>query len=676
MNAVRAEVLRILALTTRSRQLWWLAVATVILPAVGSYFLARFEGAPPLPDVAVWFAVVPFTPLIWAMAGVRWAETDQSHAAGALRGAWGTSRLSVWAAQLLTVAGLGLVGGLLSTLVMVLAVPAWRMGANAAAQAGAAWLVLSFAYSLMLTWGLVAAALVEGMWGTVLAMTLPVAGLLSDFIVGALALQPSSVVGPALLASFFATGPWGYFVNKASAIWGFGPYQAAVSWTSLTMGALIVLGTCTVVWRQLGGTRAVRIALLSAACLTAAATFLTGVQVAEVSTPSPVPSIPAGAAALGQARAERVRLSLAGASGIRAVAVLWPKAPGLRAVWLNPRLRVISFKVGGHPLRYRRSPAGWLSFAKETAPITISYAGNPLTVSRTYQGYPAVSSFVSAAGASLTAGSFYPVPSGTVAQPLHPPVLRFGLSVQGAGDLTVLSNLGPLRDGATRWRQTTGAKLVAGTLKATSMPGFTLWAGPSGASAWASRIWVPRYYPANFLGLLEAQTRAKSGSAAVVAVPWGALSTSLVALGNPNPVLAPGAYPAPTEMPGVFGFFQGLGQGYASVAVNWLGNADLLAQWAEWTPAWYDSGNRLGLPYPAVQLPAATALSAVTSWDFINGPVPPLNWTGSLLRRLTSVPKAERPAYLAALRRLLQGGAWPTWAEINRLAAEFGPAAP
>lgn len=686
MTVLRVEFDRLRLQIARTSLRWWLIIV-VVAPGAGAALINVLMGPMPLLDYAVWVEVIPLAPLFWAFTGLRWAESDQRAATGALKGAWPVSPWTVWIADFLLFGGLALASSLLTLFVLFVLVPAWRTGPlpALAGQAGAAWLVLASGSLLMAVWGAAVGTFLEGAWAGVLALAAPVAGFLANLVVGVATLAPTTIAArqaatATVATSFVSTTPWGFLVDKANDIWGFGPYQGTAD--ALLAGIVLttLFGISAIVGRQYGWARRGR-ALVPALALGAVALAgVVGVRTAAVNRftalPHPIQR------ATGGARQELVQVHMKGAGGIAVRTTVWPDPQGLTGLWLDPSLILRGLMANGHSVSFQRTPSGWILFPRESQALTLSYAGNPLATGKNSSyPLPVVTNFANANGALLTVGGWYPLTPEEAAHPEHPPVMRFGLGVTGLGPWQAVSNLGKVTPGHTAWRKTTGLELIAGTLEPSAFPGFTVWTGPTEAWVWDSSTWdvtvgrdthggAYRYAFAQEARFLDAA--GVRGSVLLVGLPWWAGPGPLLPLGNPNPGWPLVAYAvSTTPMPGTIGLASSAGTQYSNLG-NLLGGAALVSRWANWSPAWLETVGNERLP--AYQAPTVNFLEFVALW-WIG--VSPAVGTGNLdtqfSQAVSQVPAGRRIEVFGRFMKAVRNGHWPTWSEVHRLIGSGTP---
>ncbi len=350
-------------------------------------------------------------------------------------------------------------------------------------------------------------------------------------------------------------------------------------------------------------------------------------------------------------------------------AELWPKAGKISAVWLNPRLKVITLRSGTHALAWSRT-RGWIRFAGQARAIQLTYRGNPQTTVRSMEGNQPlfVGSFVSASGALLQAGAWYPLSTTEAHHPLHPPVEHFGLRVLAPQGLTTVSNVGVIRPNHTVWRASTGLSLVTGNLTASRLGALTIWSGPSTKSAWlnASKVSDPdggrhavhrldhSYWPDTISQLKRlARLTGDLHRAPLVALLWVQTPTFAPIAGNPNP-LAAAKQPPGMAGSGLLGLFSGMVNqpNYFSEFISPLA---VQAVWASISPRWLQM-NLGGLAAPRYQLPALTVMGTLQTWYRISGIV--------MDTPALSPPPGSLAAHLATLSGKARTSFWHEFVQV------------
>lgn len=652
-----------------------LAAAGVAVPVAAYWLVTAAEGGVPLASFAVLASVVPLSPLVWAVVGVRWASSDRRDSPQSFKVSWPASRLALTgagtAALLATGLGAGLAAALGLAAVLGTRYPdGWALSAGAVPLAA---LILGLADALMLAWGSAVGSVAPGRWAALVAIVLPVAGLAAGT-----ALPASSSSPDAGLAALLATTPWGWFVNKSNGAFGFGPYAAAFGWTAAGMALAVAAGAALAVGRTRRWTFPERPAAWALGALWAgslAATTLAALAAAPKAVPLPGPA--ALAKARGSALAsEQITVTFEPGGQITAAARIAAAGPGPVWLWLNPQLTVRSVTRAGQALAVRRRADGLLAIPGP-GPFTIRYAGTvtlgpnlipemhralaamlgtPLTV-------PNVLTAFSAPGSDLLpAGTWYPIPAADFAHPRQPAVMRLSVHVARAGSPppVLLSNLGRLDPGHTRQRTTTGAVLVGGAFVATALPGAQVWSGPVAALSWGQ-------LPPNTLGwstgyLAWEHAMGTSTRPMLVAEAWGPGACRMRGLGNPNPVEWD-RLQTPHQRDALVGVFSALEAPNANTAAM-APPAVAKNLWAQMSPRWAAIQAGFQLAIPAWQRPALMAMSS------LNNIASPLGLLWHVSASPTLFQHWSTPAdrsYFQGLRRLLRHG-WPTAANLTALA--------
>jgi hypothetical protein len=329
----------------------------------------------------------------------------------------------------------------------------------------------------------------------------------------------------------------------------------------------------------------------------------------------------------------------------------------------------------------RRLRDGWLVFVRQRRPLTVTYQGVPLTIDAgTYYHSPVVANFANGNGALLTMGGWYPLTPEERADSPRPPVIRYGLEVNGLGSWRAVSNLGMLPPQRVMWRRTTGLELVAGTLAIARCLGSSVLTGPVEAAVWRGNRWDMSFgrLSVNYRHLYAhvndfLKPSGLVGRGVVVALPWWAGPGALVPLGNPNP-LRPyvdyGTAGASTPMPGAIGLLSSAGNQYWNVGVL-LGGASMASRWAQWSPAWLSLGNSyLGNAPPRYQVPAIDFITdlqqgATLPMTLLLAPVP-LEGNNPLSQPLGSLQPARLHRLFDEFVGKVRHG-WPTWGALERL---------
>lgn len=688
MMVFQAEARRWGAQLLRRRLVWWLVVASGLVPLVGALLVAHFMGAPPLLTFAVWTAVVPVNPLLWIYAGLELGADDDPIEAGALKRAWPMSRPTVWLSQAFLTALLGVGGALFSIALLIIMVPAWHFGplGGVLAHGLAAGWVLASTNLVMLAWGMAWRALLPGIWSGLTALALPLIGFVSSFVFGAVQ-SSGHYVRLALFSSLWATDPWGYLVEKGTDIWGFGPYSAVAHRLVLLLVVGMLIGVGLALRQQLGASRRLRAGLIGSVLVGGAFVLSLAISIARLSQPS---SFPAASGALAQEslRQERVAVTVGIPAGIEASATVWPRRTGLNALWLNPHLEVLSIVVGKHRLSVHRSTSGWLYFPRTRRAVTVGYRGDPLQVAAG-GGLPAVSSFANGAGDLLMGGGWYPLTGQEVAHPNRPPIARYGLEVKNLGSGTVLTNVSHGTIRRTRWRTSTGLEVVAGRLTPVALPGMTLWSGAAASSLWRTDRWSPDANIPTDSGLIvsagrpslhqEADLLDPRRPATVIAIPWangtgvmepvGSSWGFLMALGNPNPLEASSPRFAET---GALGLLESMGKQYLQTGTA-FNVAEFVGLWSQWSPAWLAMGQWTALP--PYQRPAqAVVLTVENNWLYFPanigagafswgkfGTQHPPRW----FKPFAAISPTRQPLVWHRFVSLIHRGRWPTRAQLR-----------
>lgn len=682
MMRLAMEARRLGSSVLRTGVLYWLLAAVLVVPGAGAVLVSRTMGPPPLLGFAIWLAVAPVVPLVWVYIGMRLGEQDEPTRVGALKRAWPGSRGVFWLVDAVVTGAIALAAALLTTVCLVAVIPAWHEGGTGGvvSEAFLAIGVLGCTNALMLAWGRAWRSLLPGGWAGLVALLLPLGGFIGSFIVGsALPFPHASDPG---FTSLLATDPWGYFIQKGGDVWGFGAYAPlAYQMMAGLLGALAV-GTGIGIARQLGASRRMAAGMVVVGALMAGVLVLMTVEMTGLATLTARPTA-AASFRRQEARRELVRLTVGLSRGIAATATVWPGHSGLSALFLNPRLRVVAVRAGGHPVPYSRARSGWIRFSRALGPVSVSYEGDPLVVRESWDA-PVVASFANGSGAMLTGGGWYPLTGSVVAQPWKPPVLPYGLEVTNAGPGVALTNLGSGKAGV-HWQTTSGLVVYAGRFTPVKLPGMVLWSGPSASAVWAGNLWapfarVPTYGGHLYLSPGRPQLRQMfrffggRKAAIVVSLPWLAVPQAVTALGNPNTELGPAVDPAPNDtQSGTFGFLQSMGKTYANLAGGFA-NAEFSGLWPQWSPAWLmtDPRSLLGGAnrFPTYQRPAQGLFNIIElTWvGFAQWYSP---WPGNppawAVKLSTLPPTAGRRVWLR-FRRLVAHGRWPDWRQIQKLA--------
>ncbi len=652
-----------------------LAAAGVAVPVAAYWLVTAASGVIPLPSFAVLASVVPLSPVVWALAGVRWASLDRRDSPGSFRASWPASRLALTGAGTAALLATGLGAGLLAALglaaVLGIRYPAgWALSLGAVPLAA---LILGLPDAFMLAWGAVVGTVAAGRWATLLAIVLPVAGLAAGT-----ALPAGSSSPFAGLAPLMATTPWGWFVNKFNAAFGFGPYVAAFGWTATGTALPVAAGAAAAVGRARRWTLRERPAAWAVSLLWAgfvAAAALAALAKAPQAVPLP------GPAALAQARggalaSEQLTLTFEPGGRISAAARITAAGSGTVWLWLNPQLTVRSVARGAQVLAVRRRTDGLLALHGR-GPFTIRYAGTvtfgpnlipemhralaamlgtPLTI-------PNVLTAFSAPGSDLLpAGTWYPIPAADFAHPREPAVMRLAVHVARTGSPppVLLSNLGQLYPGHTRERTSTGVVLVGGQFVATALPGAQVWSGPTAALSW-------RQLPPNTLGWstgFQVWRRVMRTPArpVLVAEAWGPGASLMRGLGNPNPVEWDRLV-GPHQRDALVGVFTALEAPYSETA-SMAPPAVARNLWAQLSPRWAAIQGGMQLAIPPWQRPALSAMSSLNNIAPSVGIVWHVSASSTLFRHW---PTSAEQAYFQGLRRLLHHG-WPTAPNLTALA--------
>lgn len=684
MTLLGVEARRVGTAVLRTGIIWWLLAAVVVVPCAGAVIVSRTMGPPPLLEFAIWLAVAPLVPLLWVYAGMRLGEQDESTRVGALKRALPASRGVLWLTDAAVTSGIGVAGALLTTLCLVVAIPAWHAGGFGGVAAGSAWTigVLASTYGLMLVWGKAWRSLLPAGWSGPAAFLLPLFGFVASFMTGS-DTPFSRASDPVGFMNLLATDPWGYFIQKAGDIWGFGAYEPLALQVMVVLVVALLIGTGMATARQLGGSRRMTEGMAVGACLVVGVIVLMAGEITALATPSSAPTAWSSIRQQG-VRRELVHVMVGLSRGIRATATVWPGHAGLSALFLNPHLRVVAVRMGGRPVVYARRASGWIRFPDTHKPLSVSYEGDPLVVVRATGAEPVVSSFANGSGAMLTGGGWYPLSGEAVARPLNPPVLPYGLQVTDAGPGVAVTNIGAAAAGL-QWRTTTGLVVYAGRLTPVKLPGMVLWSGPSASAVWAGNFWAPMARDATDAGHLyfspgRPQLRAEfrffgGGSpATVVSLPWLAVPQTMAALGNPNTVLAPGIGPVPVDTAsGAFGFLTSMGRTYETLARAFAGQ-ELAGLWPHWSPAWIMTDPRSvtggDARFPAYQRPTLGLFSILeSSWVgfsqwYAPWPLQPPPWVVSL----SALPSSAGERVWRRFLPLVAHGRWPGWRQVKGLA--------
>lgn len=674
MMVFEAEARRWGAQLMRTRLVWWLVLASVVVPLLGALVVAHFMGPPPLVNFAVWVAVLPFCPFLWIYVGLQLVADDEPIEVGALKRSWSTGRLGVWMVQAAFTGLLGLGGAVVSTVVLTAAVPAWHSGplGGLLSHGLAAGLVFGSTNVLMLAWGMAWRALLPGVWSGMTAFALPLLGFLGNFVLGEIQWR-GGPLGRVIMTSVLVTDPWGYFVEKGTDVWGFGPYAALAHRTGLLMLVGMVLAVGVALWKQLGPSRRVRAVLVGTVVLAGALSWGVLEPMVGFSRVSATPSA-AGSLAHQGLRQEHVNLTVGLRDGIHATATVWPRSAGITALWLNPHLTIVRVSIGGRTVATRRTASGWLYVSRTHEAMTVQYQGNPVSVAGGFMA-PAVASFANGTGALLDGGGWYPLTGQEVAHPYRPPIARYGLQVTHRGPGTVLTNVGNGTSRKARWRMTTGLEVLAGRFTPVTLPGLTLWSGSTASSVWQSDRWSPNANIPTDSGLIvsagrpslrqEARLFAGSRRATVVSFPWWD-GVPLMALGNPNELrLSTFAWG-----PGALGLLQTMHKVYQQMGPE-LNSSELAGFWSQWSPTWLMPAQWTALPH--YQRPAqAVVLTMEQSWltfptyrpAFASGKfglqhIPPL------FNQLAAIPVYRRGPVWREFLTLVKRGQWPTWTTID-----------
>lgn len=679
MMVFEAEARRWGSQLMRTRLVWWLVLACIVVPVAGALLVAHFMGPPPLVNFAVWYAVIPFGPFLWIYVGLQLAAGDEPIEAGALKRAWSMSRLGLWGVQAALTGLLGVAGALVSTVVLTASIPAWHAGplGGVLGHGLAAGLVFGSTGVLMLAWGMAWRALVPGVWSGIAGFALPFIGLVGNFVLGEIQRTVQSVT-PVIWTSLLASDPWGYFTGKGTDVWGFGPYAAGAHRVVLLMLTEMVLALGLVLWKQLGASPRVRTGLMGTLLVVGALWWGVMGPIAALSRGNPQPSAPASLVNQGL-RQELVKLTVGFRWGIQVTATVWPRSSGITALWLNPHITVSRVTIAGRPVVVRRTSGGWLYFARTRAAMTVQYQGDPLRVIGS--GFPVVGSFANGTGVLLTGGGWYPLVGQQVARPDRPPIARYGLQVTNRGPGRVLTNVGEPNSQTTYWRTTTGLEVLAGRFTPVALPGMTLWSGSTASSVWGTDEWSPGANVATYVGHVymsagrpnlryEARFLANGLRAPVVSLPWStAVGPRLMALGNPNVVRQ--ATTVNAEGPGTLGLLESLGTTYQNLGSG-LNLAEFTGLWSHWSPAWLMTAGPW-TTLPAYQRPAQAVVLTVQNWLAFPEWQPPFSWGKFGMQHIPAwfqpfarVPAAQRHRVWQRFLILVRDGQWPTWTAVQR----------
>ncbi len=644
-------------------------------PVVGYGLVIRSEGVLPLVNVAVLASVVPLMPLAWALAGVRWALPDRPRAAGTLRPSWPASRATLMSAAVLPPLTSGLAGGSVTTggflvVLLVLSHGSVMVGAGSVLTCVT---ILGLTDALMLAFGTVVGTWMPGRWAGLVAVGLPVMGLAAGTL-----LSDGGGSWTEGLGAFLATTPWGWFVNKSNAAFGFGPYLGVFWWTVAGMALALGVGAAVSVGRQWHWPRRERPMAWALSAVWAAT--LAGAVASALATRPDTVALPATAILSRihgpRLSGERLTVTFGPGGGLSAAATVTPSGPGIVWLWLNPQLTVQSIVRAGRPLAVRRRPDGLLAVPSGGA-FTVRYGGGihlginlipqvrrtlDAVLGPTPPSLPdPMTAFTSTGSVLLPAGTWYPIPAADFAHPRHPEAMTVSVTVarSGAPPPVILSNLGRLLPGHARRRRTTGATLVGGRLVPTAKSGAQIWSGPETAWSW-------RHLPPGTLGwsnALATWARAMGVDRPVlIAEPWGPGSSFMTGLGNPNPVVWDHYSNTPHQRDALMGVFSAFQAPYANTAAA-APPAAARGLWAALSSRWLDAAGLPLLPMPAWQMPALTAMTSLVNLAVPDGAGwgPPPNPT-----LFAQWSPGHTRAYFRGLGRLLRHG-WPSASRLTAL---------